>query len=393
MVRLPIPYGRHFVDESDIKAVEETLKSDWITTGPKIEEFEKALCDYTGAKYCVAVSSATAGLHLSYLAIKILNGLSDGFPFFTSPITFLATSNSAVYVNAKIDFVDIDPETGLMNFDELSGKVSDGSIVAVVDYAGQPPDLEKFYHLVKSKKSFLVEDAAHSIGADYTDSSGRAFKVGSPVYADAVVFSFHAVKNITTGEGGAVLTNNGELARLVRLMRSHGVERDPDKMENYCGGWFYEMQTIGFNYRITDFQCALGISQLNKLDSFVKRRREIAGIYDTAFEEIEEVEPLKKLPFSNSSYHLYVVKFKGVDRKFVYDFLRKNGILAQVHYIPVHIQPFYRRTFGFKKGDFPRAESFYESVLTLPSFPAMNDDEVNYVIDKVKEAVWHWKKN
>lgn len=378
-----ISYGRQFIDEEDIKAVTDVLTSDFLTQGPKIEEFERAVCDYTGAKYCIAVSNGTAALHLAVLALEIEKG-SEGI---TTPITFAASSNCLLYCGLKPVFADINSKTYNIDLKEIKRRSNKSTkVVVAVDFAGQPASLEEIYPWAKEKGIYVIEDAAHSLGSKFSDGS----MVGACKYSDLATFSFHPVKTITTGEGGAITTNNQMLYERLKLLRSHGITKEKAKLNKNDGPWYYEMQTLGFNYRLTDIQAALGLSQLAKLDGFAKRRMEIVRMYNNAFFE----NPMIEIPFEranvSSVFHLYAIKvnFKKLNKtrvKVVEELISQN-IGTQVHYIPVHLQPYYRQNFGYKEGDYPIAEDYYGKCLSLPLYPAMTDEEVNYVIDQVNKV-------
>lgn len=377
-----IPYGKQYIDESDIQAVVEVLKGDYLTTGPKIGEFEKKFAEYVGVKYAVAVSSGTAALHLACLAA----GFIAGDEVITTPMTFAATANSVLYTKARPVFADINPQT--YNLDPAQARAKLGKKtrgIIPVHYSGLPCSMDEINDLAKKHGLTVIEDACHALGARYKDS-----KIGSCRYSDMTVFSFHPVKHITTGEGGMVTTNSQELYKNLLALRSHGIVREEAQLwEASHGPWYYEMQQLGFNYRMTDIQAALGITQLGKLDFFVERRRQIAAYYNEALADL----PLE-LPYETgdcySSYHLYVIKVKPqamVNREEVYLGLKKHGIQAQVHYIPVHTFPYYRRELGYKPGDFSVAEDHYERILSLPIFPKMTDEEVRKVIKTVREVI------
>ncbi len=379
-----ISYGKQWIDQSDIKAVTEVLKSDFLTQGRKIKEFEQALCAYTGAKYCVAVSNGAAALHLSVLACEIQPG-QEGI---TSPNTFVASANCLVYAGLKPVFADIDPVSYNIDPEEIKKKItSKTKVIVAVDFAGRPASMREISKTARSKGIKIIEDAAHAIGSKYKTGE----KVGSCKYSDLTIFSFHPVKTITTGEGGAITTNDKKLYEKLLMLRTHGITKDPKKMSKNPGPWFYEMQCLGFNYRLTDLQAALGISQLKKLPKFVKRRLEIIRQYNRAFSNL----PLVKIPseenLANCAFHLYVLKidFKklGTPRAQAMDCLKQFGVGTQVHYIPVHLQPYYRENYGYKKGDYRVAEEYYEQCLSLPLYPKMTDAQVNKVCSLLKKVL------
>jgi UDP-4-amino-4,6-dideoxy-N-acetyl-beta-L-altrosamine transaminase len=379
-----ISYGRQWVDENDIKAVEEVLESDFLVQGPRAEVFAKSICDYTGAKYCVVVSSGTAALHLAVLALQITPG-GEGI---TSPNTFVASSNALIYGDLRPVFADIDSKTYCIDPAEIAKKITKKTKVIIpVDFAGQPAEMEKIHALARKNKIAVIEDAAHAIGSVYKDGS----RVGGCKYSDLTIFSFHPVKTITCGEGGAITTNSKKLYERLVLLQSHGITKKPKQLKQNPGPWYYEMQTLGFNYRLTDIQCALGASQMKKLNFFKKRRREIVKKYNIAFAGLKNVT----IPFEregvDSAFHLYVLKidFKklGRNRKLVMADLKSRGVGTQVHYIPVHFQPYYRKNFGYKKGDFPICEDYYGQALSIPLFPKMTDADVKSVIGVVKGAL------
>ncbi|MFA6963162.1 MAG: UDP-4-amino-4,6-dideoxy-N-acetyl-beta-L-altrosamine transaminase [Patescibacteria group bacterium] len=378
-----IAYGKQWLDDDDIAEVVQTLKSDFLTQGPKIEEFEQAICKYTGAKHCVAVSNGTAALHLAVLALNLGNG--EGI---TTPNTFVASANCLAYCGLTPAFADIREDTCNIDLVEIKKRVTDKTkVIVAVDFAGQVADLEEIYDFAKSKGIYVIEDAAHSIGSSFADGS----KVGSNKYSDLTTFSFHPVKTITTGEGGAITTNDEKIYKQLLLLRSHGITKDPAILSQNPGPWYYEMQDLGFNYRITDIQAALGLSQLRKLDKFAARRREIVDKYNKAFAKLPNVVTPYEKPGVGSAFHLYVLKIDfakiGKTRKEVMEELRKNNVGSQVHYIPAHLQPYYQDTYGYKVGDYPVAEAYYEQCLSLPLYPKMTDVEVNFVIQKIKILV------
>jgi UDP-4-amino-4,6-dideoxy-N-acetyl-beta-L-altrosamine transaminase len=390
--RNPIPYGRQHITEADIQAVVETLQSDFLTQGPKVAEFERAFAKYVGAKYAVAVSNGTAALHLSAMAL----GVKEGSRVITTPITFAASANCVRYCGGMVEFCDIDPKTGLIDINKVRKMVEtqcrghyDGIIP--VDFAGNPVNLEELRALADEHGLWIIEDAAHSPGGFFIDSQGERQFCGNGRFTELAIFSFHPVKHIATGEGGMVTTNDEELYKKLLLYRTHGITRDPDLLEENHGGWYMEMQTLGYNYRIPDMLCALGISQLARADEGMARRREIAKVYDEAFAGFAGIEVLGTNPAAMTengetghAYHLYVIQV--ADRKGLYDYLRGQQIFAQVHYIPAHTMPYYR-SLGYKKGDFPQAEHYYEACLSLPMYPSLTEEQQQYVIEKVKGFV------
>lgn len=379
-----IPYGRHWVDDEDIKAVVDVLKLDWLTQGPKVGEFEKALANRCGVRYAVAFSSGTAALHAAYFSA----GLKPGDELITSPITFAATSNAALFLGAKPIFVDVEPDTININPELIESKVTEKTkVIAPIDFAGHSAELDEIKEIARKNNLVVVEDACHALGALF-----KGQKVGS--ISDMTVFSFHPVKHITTGEGGAVLTNSEEYYERLLMFRHHGITKDLKKMAGNQGPWFYEMHYLGNNYRLTDFQSALGISQLKKLDGFLKRRREIVGQYNDAFKEIEEIIVPVERDYAKSAWHVYVIRLKlerlKETRKGVFELLRARGLGVQVHYIPVYYHPYYQKL-GYQKGICPLAESYYEEAITLPLYPKMSDDEVKRVIDSVIRVIEYAK--
>ncbi|MCE9550490.1 MAG: UDP-4-amino-4,6-dideoxy-N-acetyl-beta-L-altrosamine transaminase [Betaproteobacteria bacterium] len=380
-----IPYGRQSISDEDALAVIETLRSDWLTQGPAIECFERVVADYCGAKYAVAVSSATAALHIACLAA----GVGPGRSLWTSPNTFVASANCARYCWGEVDFVDIDPQSLNMDVRLLEEKLERAEqqgrlpqVIVPVDFAGQSCEMASIRQLANRYGVTVIEDASHAIGGEY---QGR--KVGSGLHADMTVFSFHPVKIVTTGEGGMVLTNRHDLyEKLVRL-RSHGITRQPEYMQNPShGDWYYEQIELGYNYRITDIQAALGVSQMRRIDNFIARRREIADEYDRALADLPLVTPWRH-PDVMSAWHLYVIQLNNPDlRAAVFKKMREAGILVNVHYIPVHTQPYYRKL-GFKTGDFRIAETYYQRAISLPMFPALQADEQAYVVETLRAAI------
>lgn len=377
-----IPYGQQWIDEDDIAAVVSALKSDWMTQGPKIEEFEKAMAKYCGAKYGVAVSSGTAALHSAYAVV----GIGPGDEVIMSPLTFSATASSVTFCGGKPVFADIDPQTLNIDPDEIVKKITARTkAIAPVDFAGHPCEYERILDIAKRHRLLLIEDASHALGSEY-----KGTRLGA--LADMTVLSFHPVKHIATGEGGMVLTNHEDWYEQLKIFRHHGIVKKPEQ-----GGWYYEIEKPGNNYRITDLQCALGLSQLKKLDQFIARRREIVARYNKGFNGMEELITPQEALYARSSYHIYVVQLQldkfQVGRREIFNALRAKGIGVQVHYMPLHLHPYYARTFGYKKGDFPRAEAYYERALTLPLFPKMSDQDVERVISTFKEVIKQYAKS
>lgn len=381
----PITYGRQNITPEDIKAVTEALLSDYLTQGPCITQFEKEFSAYCNAQHTVLVSNGTAALHLCALALDV----KPGDNIITTPITFVASANGFRYCGAEITFCDIDPDTYLLDLDKLEELLKASPIgtykgVVPVDFAGYPIHAEKLRVLADKYGLWIVEDACHSPGGYFTDSKGVKNTCGSGAYADMTVFSFHPVKHIATGEGGAITTNNKELFDRLLLYRTHGITKDPLIMEKNDGGWYMEMVDLGYNYRITDFQAALGSSQLKRNPAGVIRRNEIANRYNQAFSEIDAIKIQSVSDNVMHAYHLYVIQI--ADRKGLYDYLRTQNIFTQVHYIPAHLMPYYKQ-FGWKEGDLPVAEAYYSKCLSLPMFPTLTNEEQDYVIDKVKEYI------
>ena len=371
-----IPYGHQCIEEDDIRAVVEVLRSDWITTGPAVRAFEKAVGEFVGCKCGVAVSSGTAALHTAMYAA----GINSGDEVIVPSMTFAATANAVVFQGGRPVFCDVDSETLLINPDIIEQKITSRTkAIIAVDYAGQPCDYDALREIADRNKLLLIADSCHSIGGSY---KGR--KVGT--LADLTVFSFHPVKHITTGEGGMVITNNATYFERMKMFRNHCINAG-HKQRAEKVSWFYEIVDLGYNYRITDFQCALGMSQLKKLPGWIKRRQEIASRYDQAFNGLGLIEPLAVASNVSHVYHLYVIKLQDIERDEVFSSLRNAGVGVNVHYIPVHLHPFYRERFGTKKGMCPVAEAAYEQILSLPMFPAMTDEDVEAVISTVKETI------
>ncbi|BDA79207.1 UDP-4-amino-4,6-dideoxy-N-acetyl-beta-L-altrosami ne transaminase [Leptospira kobayashii] len=383
----PIPYGRQNITEEDISAVVEVLKSDFLTQGPKILEFEQKFANYVGSKYAVAVSNGTTALHLSVLAL----GLKPKQKIITTPITFAASANSALYVGAEVEFADIDPDTALIDLKkvrkllESSPKGSYSGLIPV-DLAGCPVNMEEARKIADEFGLWILEDACHAPGGYFTNVAGEKSFCGNGRYADASVFSFHPVKHIACGEGGMITTNSAEVYEELLLLRTHGITKDSNRFrlsseEIAQGGWYYEMQELGYNYRIPDILAALGVSQLNRANEGLARRREIAEKYDLAFSNQPQIKPLTTFKdYPGHAYHLYIIQTK--DRKELYEKLKANSIYSQVHYIPLHLQPYYK-SLGFKKGDFPLAEKYYEEALSIPMYPSLSDSEQDFVIQSI----------
>jgi perosamine synthetase len=373
-VTISIPYGRHWIDEDDIAAVTAVLRSDWLTTGPTVEEFEYAFAATVGAREAIAVSSGTAALHSAMFALNI----GPGDEVIVPAMTFAATANCIVYQGGTPVFADVDANTLLIDPSSAAAHITPRTrAIIAVDYAGQPCDYDALRELATRHRLALVSDACHSLGATY-----RGRPVGS--LADLSTFSFHPVKPITTGEGGMVTTEDSGLARRMRAFRNHGITSDHRQREQ-AGSWYYEMVDLGYNYRLSDIQCALGMSQLRKLPSWIDRRQEIARRYDAAYDNIEEIRPLGRRTEVSHAYHLYPVRMAG-DRGHVFEALRAQGFGVNVHYIPVYLHPFYRRRFGTGPGMCPVAEAVYERLLSLPIFQAMSDQEVEMAIAVLNRA-------
>ncbi|MBS3918880.1 MAG: UDP-4-amino-4,6-dideoxy-N-acetyl-beta-L-altrosamine transaminase [Deltaproteobacteria bacterium] len=382
-------YSHQSINRKDISSVIEVLKSDWITQGPAIKEFEDALCSYTGAKYAVAVSNGTAALHVSCLAA----GIKAGDEVITSPITFAASANSVLYCGGRPVFVDIQEDTINIDPRKIEKRISKRTRAIIqVHFAGHPCDLDEIRRIAKKHGLMVIEDAAHALGAEYRLSRrgrrGEWIRVGDGRFSDMTILSFHPVKSITTGEGGAILTNNQQLYRKLLMLRNHGIVRERKAlMEKDEGPWYSEMQALGFNYRITDFQCALGRSQLKRIGAFLKRRREIAALYNEKLSQLEEIVLPVTRPSVKSAWHIYCIRLKDASkRKRVFERLRDSNIGVQVHYIPVYFHPYYRRL-GYEKGMCKKAEDYYRRTMTLPIHPGMTDRDVHYVIKTLKESL------
>ncbi len=394
----PIPYGKQNITAEDIKAVTDVLQSDFLTQGPRIEEFEKAFAEYIGCKYAVAVANGTAALHLCALALNV----KEGDKVITTPITFAASANCVRYCGGEIIFADIDPESYLIDTDNIKRileREPKGSVKGIipVDFAGRPVNLEEIKKLADEYGLWIIEDACHAPGGYFTDSKGVQQKCGNGNFAELAIFSFHPVKHIACGEGGMITTNNAELYKKLLVLRTHGITRDKSVFTNSkeiaCGflnneesaadypGWYMEMQELGYNYRLTDFQAALGTSQLKRADEGLTRRRDIASNYYDAFKNSEFIKGQSGV-VDGHGYHLYVIEVKN--RLGLYNYLREKNIFAQIHYIPAHMMPYYQK-FGWKPGDMPDAENYYSMCLSLPMYPTLTNEEQEYVIKCIKD--------
>ncbi|MBO3115235.1 UDP-4-amino-4,6-dideoxy-N-acetyl-beta-L-altrosamine transaminase [Winogradskyella sp. DF17] len=377
-----IPYGRQAIDQEDIDAVVNTLKADFLTQGPKVEEFEKAFADYIGSRYAVAVSNATAGLHLAVMALN----LKKGERVITSPITFAASANCVRFCGGEVWFADIDRDTYTLSLESTKALIESmpkGFFKGIipVDFAGLPVNLEKFRELANEHNLWIIEDACHAPGAYFTDSKGVKQNSGNAVYSDMSVFSFHPVKHIACGEGGMVTTNSQTLYKSLSKLRTHGITKD-NMAENH-GGWYYEMQELGYNYRLTDIQSALGITQLRKNSHGVIKRNEIAQRYKASFEGKLKFQSLPEGMYN--AHHLFVVEVE--DRKELYNHLRNQNIFAQIHYIPVHTLPYYK-TIGYSDADLKNSETYYSKCISLPMYPTLTAEEQEFVISKVLEFTY-----
>lgn len=374
-----IPYGRQTIDDDDLQAVVAALRSDWLTTGPLVGDFERAFADFVGTKHAVAMANGTAALHAAMYSLRV----GPGDEVVVPAMTFAASANCVVFQGGKPVFADVDPDTLLIDPAVVAEKVTPKTkAIIAVDYAGQPCDYDALFEIAGKYGIAIVDDACHALGGSY-----RGSNVGS--LADLNTFSLHPVKNLTTGEGGVVTTDNSELAQRLRLFRNHGITSDHRDREA-SGSWLYEMVDLGYNYRLTDFQCALGLSQLKKLPAWISRRQTIAHAYDEAFGNSGFIRPLHVREGVTHAYHLYVVQIDeelaGRDRESVYKDLRSKGIGVNVHYVPVHLHPYYREKFGTKEGMCPVAESAYNRILSLPMYPGLTDNEVRQVAAAVRDV-------
>ncbi|EJQ32313.1 UDP-4-keto-6-deoxy-N-acetylglucosamine 4-aminotransferase [Bacillus toyonensis] len=374
-----LPYGQQQIDEYDIQSVVDVLKGDFLTTGPMVQKFERAIAKYAGAKYAVSFSNGTAALHAACYAA----GITEGDEVITTPMTFVASANCILYQGGKPVFADIDNETYNISPKSIEEKITNKTKAIIpVHFTGQPVELNAIQKIAKENNLIIIEDAAHALGATYKNK-----KIGS--IGDMTMFSFHPVKHITTGEGGVITTNNPLFYEKLIQFRTHGIERNPQKLLENHGPWYYEMQFLGYNYRLTDIQAALGLSQLSKLDSFIKTRKKYVDIYNKEFSYLSEITIPKQLPQTDSSWHLYIIrlntKLLKCNRKEIYEALQRENIGVNVHYIPVHLQPFYQKL-GYGKGICPQAENIYEEIITLPLFPKMTEADVWDVIQAVRKV-------
>lgn len=376
-----IPYGRQNITQQDVDSVVEALRSDFLTQGPRILEFEEKFAAYVNAKYAVAVANGTAALHLSALALNVDNKSK----VITTPITFAASANCIRYCGGEVVFADIDPRTALLDINKVTALLKaspKGTFQGIipVDFGGYPVNLETFKKLADEYGLWIIEDACHAPGGYFVDSKGNKQYCGNGAYADLAIFSFHPVKHIACGEGGMITTNSKELYEKLLVLRTHGISKDPTLMTENHGGWYYEMIELGYNYRLTDIQCALGISQLAQADAGLIRRKQIAKKYNEVFRD-SPARPIIPTLTDGHAYHLYIIEV--ANRKALYDRLREKGIYAQIHYVPVHTMPYYQKL-GHKKGSMPAAEAYYSKCISLPMYPTLTDDEQDYVINAVK---------
>lgn len=388
-----IPYGKQNITKEDINVVIATLQSDYLTQGPKVKEFEDEFAKYVGSKYAVAVSNGTAALHLCTLAL----GVNEGDKVITTPITFAASANCVRYCNGEVVFADIDPVTYLIDYDSVKKLLEASPIgtykgIIPVDFAGRAVDLEAYRKLADEYNLWIIEDACHAPGGYFTDSKGVSQNCGNGNYADLAIFSFHPVKHIACGEGGMVTTNDEALYKKLLALRTHGITKNDTEYSNSiefaCGqssdntqypGWYMEMQTLGFNYRLTDFQAALGLSQLKRADEGLIKRRSIASLYNEVFKGQSFIKSQSGV-IDGHAYHLYIIEVEN--RLGLYNYLREHKVFAQIHYIPCHLMPYYRQL-GWKEGDFYHAESYYKGCISLPMYPTLTIDEQNYVVELI----------
>lgn len=368
-----IPYGKQTIDQDDIQAVVDVLKSDFLTTGPKIAEFEQTVADYVGAKYAVAISNGTSALHAACFAA----GIGPGDEVITTPLTFAASANCVLYCGGTLVFADVDPKTYNIDPEDIRRKITDRTkAIIAVHLAGQPCDMDAIHSIAHEYGLIVIEDGAHALGSVY-----KGKKVGS--LSDMTTFSFHPVKPITTGEGGMIVTDNEEFYKKMALFRSHGITRDDSMMTRNDGPWFYQQFDLGYNYRITDIQCALGCSQMKKLDRFLARRKEIVARYNEAFADCDNIITPYQLSDTESGWHLYIVQVKNCDRRQVFEAMREKGIGVNVHYIPVYMHPYYQEH-GYENVHCANAEEIYSHIISLPLYPGLTSEQQDYVIDTLK---------
>lgn len=371
-----IPYGKQTIEKDDIQSVVDVLKSDYLTTGPKIAEFEKMVADYVGAKYAVAISNGTSALHAACFAA----GIQPGDEVITTPLTFAASSNCVLYCGGTPVFADVDPKTYNIDPEDICRKITDKTkAIIAVHLAGQPCDMDEIHKIAKEHDLLVIEDGAHALGSVY-----KGKKVGT--LSDMTTFSFHPVKPITTGEGGMIVTDNEEFYKKMVLFRGHGITRDENLMTRNDGPWFYQQLDLGYNYRITDIQCALGCSQMKKLDRFLARRKEIVARYNEAFADCENIVTPYQLPETESGWHLYIVQVKNCDRREIFEALREHGIAVNVHYIPVYLHPYYQEN-GYKDVHCRNAEEVYSHIISLPLYPTLTEEQQQYVIETLKYVI------
>lgn len=368
-----IPYGKQTIEQDDIQAVVDVLKSDFLTTGPKIAEFEQTVADYVGAKYAVAISNGTSALHAACFAA----GIEPGDEVITTPLTFAASANCVLYCGGTPVFADVDPKTYNIDPEDIQRKITDRTkAIIAVHLAGQPCDMDAIHSIAREHGLIVIKDGAHALGSVY-----KGKKVGS--MSDMTTFSFHPVKPITTGEGGMIVTDNEDFYKKMILFRSHGITRDDSMMTRNDGPWFYQQFNLGYNYRITDIQCALGCSQMKKLDRFLARRKEIVARYNEAFADCDNIITPYQLSDTESGWHLYIVQVKKCDRRQVFENMREKGIGVNVHYIPVYMHPYYQEH-GYENVHCANAEEIYSHIISLPLYPGLTSEQQDYVIDTLK---------
>lgn len=368
-----IPYGKQTIEQDDIQAVVDVLKSDFLTTGPKIAEFEQTVADYVGDKYAVAISNGTSALHAACFAA----GIEPGDEVITTPLTFAASANCVLYCGGTPVFADVDPKTYNIDPEDIQRKITDRTkAIIAVHLAGQPCDMDAIHSIAREHGLIVIEDGAHALGSVY-----KGKKVGS--MSDMTTFSFHPVKPITTGEGGMIVTDNEDFYKKMILFRSHGITRDDSMMTRNDGPWFYQQFNLGYNYRITDIQCALGCSQMKKLDRFLARRKEIVARYNEAFADCDNIITPYQLSDTESGWHLYIVQVKKCDRRQVFENMREKGIGVNVHYIPVYMHPYYQEH-GYENVHCANAEEIYSHIISLPLYPGLTSEQQDYVIDTLK---------